>query len=490
MVALALRFLTGCSVSSSPTDRERPEWPPHPDRVFMALASAYFETQGDSDERGALLWLERQGPPEIRASEHTKRAIITSFVPVNDTTMPKTRANEALTPQQGEMGIRILPEFRGRQPRQFPVAIPQDPTVYFIWQSDTPADVLHGLESLCNKLIRVGHSSSLVQAWIPDSCVIPNLVPTEGMARMALRVPGIGRLQHLEDCYGKQQRPERSRWAGYERPSDPVQTDVPHSVFDARLLVLRHVPRAHDKLLGLEGTLTLTEGLHDAVVKLCPEPVPEWVSGHEADGHPSQNPHLAFLTLPFVGAKHADGRLLGVGLAIPRTVPLGEVARCLNPVFGYNSDGSFRNLHLYKGTVFDWVLELERSGNPPVSLRDWTWTRPARRWATVTPIAFDRHPKGDHMDEQLEEMVGEACERIGLPTPRDVLMSQLALHEGTPHSRGFRPMRRKSGNGNLRHSHAVITFNEPVRGPIILGAGRYRGYGLCRPVRGQEEEEW
>jgi CRISPR-associated protein Csb2 len=31
-------------------------------------------------------------------------------------------------------------------------------------------------------------------------------------------------------------------------------------------------------------------------------------------------------------------------------------------------------------------------------------------------------------------------------------------------------------------THAVIRFSEPVEGPVILGAGRFVGLGLCRPI--------
>jgi CRISPR-associated protein Csb2 len=31
-------------------------------------------------------------------------------------------------------------------------------------------------------------------------------------------------------------------------------------------------------------------------------------------------------------------------------------------------------------------------------------------------------------------------------------------------------------------THAVIRFAEPIDGPVILGAGRFVGLGLCRPI--------
>ncbi|MGQ9588956.1 MAG: type I-G CRISPR-associated protein Csb2, partial [Planctomycetota bacterium] len=58
MFAIGIRYLNGFSVACEPDSREQPEWPPHPARVFMALAAAHFETGEDPAEREALLWLE------------------------------------------------------------------------------------------------------------------------------------------------------------------------------------------------------------------------------------------------------------------------------------------------------------------------------------------------------------------------------------------------------------------------------------------------
>ena len=45
----------------------------------------------------------------------------------------------------------------------------------------------------------------------------------------------------------------------------------------------------------------------------------------------------------------------------------------------------------------------------------------------------------------------------------------------------FPRLNRKDGS-DRRHTHAILVFEEPVRGPILIGAGRYRGYGLCRAL--------
>ena len=53
--------------------RERPEWPPPPDRVFMTLAAAYYETDGSDDESRVLQWLERQSAPSMWAGDAGER---------------------------------------------------------------------------------------------------------------------------------------------------------------------------------------------------------------------------------------------------------------------------------------------------------------------------------------------------------------------------------------------------------------------------------
>ena len=123
-----------------------------------------------------------------------------------------------------------------------------------------------------------------------------------------------GRLERLEVAHQSGLRPSRAGWAAYTRPQTDGESETPHSLFQSNLLALR---RVKGRRVGLESTLQLSEKLRNAVVKHCPEPVPEWVSGHTPDGRPSQTPHIALLPLPFVGGEHADGHLLGFALAIP-----------------------------------------------------------------------------------------------------------------------------------------------------------------------------
>jgi CRISPR-associated protein Csb2 len=229
-------------------------------------------------------------------------------------------------------------------------------------------------------------------------------------------------------------------------------------------------------------------------MKRCPvQPVPEWVSGHRPEGPPSEADHLAFLALADVGREHANGAILGLALAVPTNVPAEDQARCLDNLL-VDEAALPRTLRLTLGRLGVLELELDDRKVRQVALRSETWTaagsaKPSRRWATVTPISFDRHPKGKDRWRQAEESVLRACVRIGLPAPSEIALSPDPFFAGSPHVRHLPRLERPNGGGSIQHLHAALTFREPVSGPVLLGAGRYRGYGLCRPADSERSDD-
>jgi CRISPR-associated protein Csb2 len=77
-------------------------------------------------------------------------------------------------------------------------------------------------------------------------------------------------------------------------------------------------------------------------------------------------------------------------------------------------------------------------------------------------------------------MIRQDCRRARIPEPCEVIVTPVSAHFGAPPAEAF-PRLRNDGNERC-HCHAILIFTEPVRGPILLGAGRYCGYGLCRPM--------
>ncbi len=524
MFGIGIRYLMGWAMAAMDGEnKERAEWPPHPDRVFMALAAAWFETGKDESEGAALRWLEKLSPPQILATGMEARTSTTSYVPVNDTkTYTAKKVDEICSDSKSPMskfkeaGLSLLPEYRSRQPRSFPVAVPHDPVVHLIWENEIPLDHREGLASLCNKAVSIGHPASVVQMWFSDNPPKANLAPTTGVSLHRLRTFGPGRLQYLEDrcnretviefldraeqiknAKGKEKRklqdiqakrfpgsppvslrPEPGLWQGYDRPPNQEYKAAPGSLFDPRLVILS----ISGKKLSLSSTLKLTEALRGALLAHCPPPLPEWLTGHAFNGARSSIPHLSIIPLPFAGSNHADGRLMGAALVLPRNLDPAETERILAPWLWEEGTGKVRNHRLFVGHWLECHASLETRETPPLNLKTETWTSPAHHWATVTPIVLDRHFDGPKKWELAAEAVKDSCERIGLPRPSYLILHPVSMVQGVPRSNEFPWIFRKKDNGRMHHSHAVIIFDQEVQGPVILGAGRFRGYGLCRPL--------
>ena len=123
-------------------------------------------------------------------------------------------------------------------------------------------------------------------------------------------------------------RPAIGLWQGYARPRQAERgATTVHSVFDPRIVVLA----IRGRRVSLPATLKLTVALRGLLMRECHlQPPPEWFSGHRRDGKPAVSPHMALAPLPFVGAPHADGRIMGLALILPRELNPDEAGRGLD----------------------------------------------------------------------------------------------------------------------------------------------------------------
>jgi len=274
--------------------------------------------------------------------------------------------------------------------------------------------------------------------------------------------------------------PVAARWQGYGPPQTHPPDTYAATAFDSRIVVLA----LRGQRLPLSATLKLTAALRGLLMSECPaQPPPEWFSGHRAGGAPSREAHMALVPLAFVGSPHANGSIMGIGLVLPRALQPAEAGNCLETILRSTETGLPReDLRLFDGRWLSCRIELETRERPPWNLAPAAWTGPARTWASVTPVVLNRHFDGQERFEKSAESLKDACQHIGLPRPSEVLLHTVSLVEGAPHAREFPHLVRSRDGGRQRHTHAVIIFDEPVAGPVLIGAGRFRGYGLCRPM--------
>lgn len=182
MLVLRVSYLMGRVYSAVFDDGDsklRPEWPPHPSRLFSALVSAWGDGGAEPELVPALEWLERQPPPAIYAAECSVRKRVEAFVPVNDE--------------------RSLPEGRSRKPRGFPSATLGEPDVYFVWNEGAPDEFTRALDRILLRTSSLGHPASLVAMEIVER--VPegrwSIWAPSAASGDRLRVPCAGRFADL-----------------------------------------------------------------------------------------------------------------------------------------------------------------------------------------------------------------------------------------------------------------------------------------------------
>lgn len=467
MFALRVTYLTGrvcAAVFDDGDSKLEPEWPPHPSRLFSALVAAWGDGGGEEELRAPLKWLETLKPPSLLADECSPRELVQAYVPVNDS-----------------RGTDALPDERPRKGRTFPSASLSDPNVYFVWDEDIPAELRTGMDTLLARTSSLGHSSSLVSIQIVGD--IPNHLERrepEATEGTRLRVPYPGRFRELEKQYErfrsnptKVNRPGRGRTSLYAKRPAAAVTAATRGIFREMFILRRTVGPP----VQVTGALQVMAAFRGAMMSLSPQPCPEIISGHAPESTPerpipSQRPHLAIIPLPFAGSPYATGEVMGVAALLPNTIDGGE------------RDALITTLHRVSELRMSWgVWKMERATAEErrFNLRQEAWTAAARAWATVTPFVFDRYPK-DVYGEEAQEIVTRAVERIGLPKPVSVAVVKTSPHFGVPPAPAFPVAGARQGKPQRFHSHVILSFRDPVGGPIVAGAGRYYGYGLFRAL--------
>ncbi len=500
-LVLEIEFLTGVCRAARDPAREEPDWPPQPDRVFSALVAAWAFRGQHPEERKALRWLEAATVPAIHASGHTERSAPECYVRPNDFQTPAAALDRQRwyrdflyhgrrPPKKGghekpwRAALSTLPEYRQGKPRRFQVARPDDPVMALVWPEEPESTILQVLDALASDVAYLGHSTSLVRCRFLRGGAEPVRHP----AATAHRRVYPGRLEQLEAAHrAKPVRPDIAPGASVrevipkaERESVPVwlvleaiKGDVPDIRASALVCrALRRALMAGYRRAGLDGA------------------IPEVVSGHSADGAPTLKPHLAIVPLAFAGFRYADGRVFGLAVLPPAGMVLQDIPgfrRAFAAIAPYHPGSERRVLEL-AGTLLPKPLRLAPAGVTAVrSLSPQPYLRPARIWASVTPIVLDRHLKRKS-DGEVRAIVAGACERAGLPRP-DLERVRVGKHsavEGAPPARppaGAPPWTRwkvPEPFATRKLVHAMIDFGREVPGPVLLGAGRFTGLGLCR----------
>jgi CRISPR-associated protein Csb2 len=479
MLTFEIELLTGVYRAALP-DGSGAEWPPHPERLFSALAQAWGDGGCDDGERAALEWLERQGAPWIEADsygEWVERTAPTVFVPPND-----DRGNE----------ITVLPDRRRRQARVFRAAVPTNTIIRFGWPQSSPSKQERtALDVLARRVASLGHSSSLVRVALVEGepGAEQRLWSPSINGNISLRVPHEGRLARLAEWHQDHERPRGGAAARYIAPRNIDEPAPIESVFGAATdwFVFEDAGCFRPDILGFAQ---VAKRIRDSLMTLGPQPPPEVLSGHAINGGATARPHLAVVPLANVGWEHSTGDLLGFAAVLPRPIDPADRLLVLNALAKFAQIDLSGDAHAKLNFSEAGVWNLEQIAMPVrSSLRPGRYCGTAAIWASVTPILLDRFP--DHGDT-LEEarLIAAACRNIDLPEPLAIEIHKNSAIRGAPSAYPARGQRNRpdwsfpkgTKFASRPRRHVVLHFAKNIEGPVILGAGRFHGFGLCLPL--------
>ncbi len=469
------------------TVTHEPEWPPTPLRVFQALvASASRQWSGGNFAAIAALsfsWLERQSPPLIVASyAEAVREGYRLFVPENVTDL--VTAKWAV----GKDGS--IAEYRTEKDVR-PSRIRDGAEVHVIYPiAVAELALVPALVEAARSITHVGWGIDQVagNAAVLDEDAVANLsgerwLSVEGSTGIRVRVPIAGTLADLQRRHagflsriseeGFKPVPTLTIFdvVGYRRATDPV--GMPVAAFALRTLdgrgfrafdTVRRTREVAGMLRHAVAVAASRQGWTDARIN-------EFIHGKSADGaKPASGmtspARFSYLPLPTIN---------------PRLGRVEAIRRILITAPAANLPEVQWITQFLAGTT----LQGERADSPPAALMVPLssdnvlshYVGVAATWTTVTPVILagydDRNPVKTErllrsaliqagLDKSLVDQVDIAWQGVGF-LPGAALASAYLTPE------------------NLNHRtrlHVRLRFPQPVTGPLAIGSGRFRGFGL------------
>lgn len=465
MFSVSVEFLHGTFRGDSDgvanTGRmERGEWPPSPARLFAAFVAADGTGENCRVTDGSELgWLEKLLAPKIRAVPCVHHQPLKPRYVVKHKGSAEKKLHQEYI---GRSGAPVRPGMR---------VVPRDPRVVYEWAAEPPAHVLEALARRAARIGYLGTSDSPVRVVVasgasrqpgPEEAFVP-----DPSGHRTIAVIRRGDLETLDRMYAewcthgasisRSQFPALRHEERYRLPGQALAVDHGGVVAWPGLATAASGRRISTMTsLFKQAVLSSYQRLHGE-----PPPI---LHGHGFSGNGYE---LArYLALPDVGSRWSRGRLHGLALWLPPGIEPAEQQRVRNAV----AEIRFLTGHGINVPVLPRDDEDQMWARNPER-----WCRPSRCWVTAVPAVHERRRLLD-LDE-----ISRWCRHAGLPGPMKFRSSRTPF---LPGALDLAPVEvNRPGRPGLPYSHVELHFDEPVSGPVVVGAGRQRGFGLCVPLR-------
>ena len=476
-----------------------PEWPPSPARLFQALvAAASPRLETDPTCVQALQWLEAMAPPLMAAPVACMGQAIKYFVPNND-----LDAMEAI-PER----VQKIRTEKWVRPRIFDGDIP----LRYVWELHGPPGESRAVDicEIAEDLYQLGRGIDMAWArprivseaelWSalrsePYQIYRPSAGAPVGGAIYACPVPGsLESLQVRHEAASVRfvgtrgtttfRQPPKARFSRIVYNATP-----PYALFELRPL---HGAGALSAT-AITSTVRLTETLRDAAADLLHEALGPndcglvaSLRGKAQPGEPTPTAadRIRLIALPSIGHEHADPSLRRLLVEVPAhrasraddvfwafsglefTTPAGAPAMLVRAddtrmrvrYVGAGGRGSqtFRSITASALPASRRRMDPSRAQDEAKPADERTREEAGARRAVMQALRHahvDARPTHVHVQREPFQMHGQRAE---------------AFAQGTRFPKE-------------RLWHVELGFAEPVRGPLVIGDGRFLGLGLMVP---------
>jgi CRISPR-associated protein Csb2 len=444
--------------------------------------------------------LESLDPPHVVAPRKTHARTVIYFVPNND-----------LDSVGGDP--RRVSEIRAGKSVS-PILFDADDACLYAWRFVEGEHHAQALCSLAERLHTLGRGvdAAFAQArvcdWDEAEAYLSN--QGRGVARPAHTgdpqrdplCPMPGSLDSLRRRHAvtarklTEQREDRSMITLFRQPPKAQSRAVAYDRPPVRLLFELRSSSDSERFrsLPLEKAATVAVAVRDMVSARLTDALPGRVSEIETiivgrTATPADiSRRIRFAPLPSIGHAYTDTAIRRVLVEIPYDSPIGkdDIAWAMS---GQALPG-FDDIDRVTGEVTETLLV---EADDQTMLRYYGIGRASRRWRSMTPVALPdpwrkgrmTGPERARGERQAIASVVTALRHAEVPCRGvDIRVQREPFHRKGARADTFKLDRAlKLDRFAGRLLHVDVTFPEPVRGPLVIGDGRFLGLGLMAPER-------
>lgn len=467
------------------------DWPPAPARLFQALVAGVARGIKLADKDAAALeWLEKLDAPVIATPVARIGQSCKTYVPNNDL--------DAVSGDLKRIGeIRTAKNIR-------PHIFDSETPLLFVWTFKGGEDDNGNARTICQiaeQLYQLGRGVDMAWAWaeVLDASEVETRLarhggvvhsPSKGEAGKARLCPRKGSLASLKERYDA----NRTRFTYMEgrkvqqlfsQPPKPrftkVAYDTPprHVLFELRAVTHDESFVPWPSIKAVELVAALRDKAASRLKEVLPEKAGEIdrvLIGREAT-EADKTARVRILPLPSIGHVHADRAIRRVLVEVPPNCPL----RADDMAWAFSGLDEIDPLWNLVRAAEHGMLGHYGVGESEQNA--------FRVWRTITPAALPVMRMGRGTagakrvagEAKAARAVVQALRHAGVAVPvESIRVQREPFDRNGARAEEFAMPERFVARGL---HHVEIAFAQAVRGPLVIGNGRYLGLGLMAPQK-------